>query len=75
MQVIYEDDDLLAVSKPPFLVTAPKHRWQVRGALLCQLCDSCFESVCSKSSCMIGLTVSTACSGWKSGQQSPQLPW
>ncbi|BDA45557.1 Ribosomal large subunit pseudouridine synthase D [Coccomyxa sp. Obi] len=26
--VIYEDDDLLAVSKPPFLVTAPKHRWQ-----------------------------------------------
>ncbi len=29
MQVIYEDDDLLAVSKPPFLVTAPKHRWQV----------------------------------------------
>ncbi len=29
LQVIYEDDDLLAVSKPPFLVTAPKHRWQV----------------------------------------------
>lgn len=34
MQVIYEDEDLLAVSKPPFLATAPKHRWQVCKASL-----------------------------------------
>ena len=29
VQVIYEDDDLLAVSKPPFVPTAPRHRWEV----------------------------------------------
>ena len=28
-QVVYEDDDLLAVSKPPFVSTAPRHRWEV----------------------------------------------
>ena len=28
-QVVYEDDDLLAVSKPPFISTAPRHRWEV----------------------------------------------
>ena len=26
---MYEDDDLLAVSKPPFVSTAPRHRWEV----------------------------------------------
>ena len=33
-QVVYEDDDLLAVSKPPFVSTAPRHRWEVSFSYL-----------------------------------------
>ena len=37
VQVVYEDDDLLAVSKPPFVSTAPRHRWEVSPlGLLCR---------------------------------------
>ncbi|KAL4424411.1 hypothetical protein ABPG77_005654 [Micractinium sp. CCAP 211/92] len=27
VEVLYEDDDLIAVNKPPFVITAPKHRY------------------------------------------------
>ena len=30
--VLYEDDHLIVVNKPPNLLTAPKHRWMVRKA-------------------------------------------
>lgn len=30
VQVLYEDEDLLAVNKPINMITAPKHRWLVR---------------------------------------------
>ncbi len=44
-QVIYEDDDLLAVSKPPFLPTAPRHRWEVcRWCVLSQVLLSAYSS-------------------------------
>ena len=37
VQVVYEDADLLAVSKPPFVSTAPRHRWEVSSVgLLCR---------------------------------------
>ena len=32
LQILYEDDWLLAVNKPPGIITAPKHRFQVHTA-------------------------------------------
>ena len=33
--VLYEDDHLIVVNKPPNLLTAPKHRWMVRTQGIC----------------------------------------
>ena len=75
-QVIYEDDDLLAVSKPPFLPTAPRHRWEVcRWCVLSQtlLCAYSLSTPWARAlegllpmPCMVG-------AGRQPGQQSPQL--
>lgn len=29
VEVIYEDDDIIAVNKPPHVISAPKHRYKV----------------------------------------------
>ena len=29
VEVIYEDDDVVAVNKPPGVISAPKHRYKV----------------------------------------------
>ena len=34
VSVLYEDEHMIAVNKPPDLLTAPKHRWMVRSSLL-----------------------------------------
>ena len=31
VHVLYEDEHMIAVNKPPDLLTAPKHRWMVRS--------------------------------------------
>lgn len=33
IHVVYEDDDLLAVSKPSGIISAPKHRFEARCPL------------------------------------------
>ena len=35
VEVLYEDDHLIVVNKPANLLTAPKHRWEVRLSMRC----------------------------------------
>ncbi len=41
--MLYEDEHMIAVNKPPDLLTAPKHRWMVRAVLLCARHLACFS--------------------------------
>lgn len=34
VEVIYEDDDIIAVNKPPNVISAPKHRYKVQATSL-----------------------------------------
>ncbi len=34
LEILFEDDHLLALNKPPGVLTAPKHRYMVRPCLL-----------------------------------------
>ena len=34
VDVIYEDDDIIAVNKPPNVISAPKHRYKVQATSL-----------------------------------------
>lgn len=76
VQVIYEDDDLLAVSKPPFLPTAPRHRWEVcRWCVLGQTLQIVDRSSMLASFWRHYLTYAVQNAGRQLGQPSSQLSW
>ena len=41
VEVIYEDDDIIAVNKPAGVISAPKHRFTVSSSSSCLLCLLC----------------------------------
>lgn len=41
VEVIYEDDDIIAVNKPAGVISAPKHRFTVSSSSTCLLCLLC----------------------------------
>ena len=44
-QVLYEDEYILAVNKPPGIATAPRHRFEVCAVLACRRHQ--LDSACS----------------------------
>lgn len=57
VEVIHEDDDIIAVNKPPHVISAPKHRYTVRSDTTPLICmDSALQQ---KATCKQLLFVTT----------------